>query len=119
VFAIPGSIFSQGAQGTNQLIKDGAKLVTEATDILEELNLNLATVQAEVQQLIPGSDTEARLLSHLSGEPTHIDELRRQSQLPVATVSSTLAIMEIKGLVKQVGGMNYIVSREVAPAYRT
>ena len=57
-------------------------------------------------------------MKQLKGEPTHIDEVCRLSGLPVDTVSSTLAMMELKGLVKQVGTMNYVLAREVREEYR-
>jgi DNA processing protein len=68
--------------------------------------------------LIPATDTEASLLRHISKEPTHIDEMCRQSGLPVATVSSLLAMMELKGLVKQMAPMAYVTARETRPSYR-
>ena len=116
VFAVPGSIFSAASQGTNNLIKEGAKLVQNYTDILEELNLVAISRQTEVSAVVPESDTEARLLKYLSDEPSHIDEICRGSQLPMATVNSTLAMMELRGLIKQVGGMNYVLSRGVREA---
>ena len=63
-------------------------------------------------------NTESLLLQHLSTEPIHIDEVCRGSGLPIATVSSTMAVMEIKGLVKQVGNMNYVLSRETRESYK-
>jgi DNA processing protein len=95
------------------------KLVTRALDILEELNLTMAEQHQEVRAALPGNETEAALLEHLSSEPIHIDNLTRETQLPTATVSSTLALMELKGLVRQVGGMNYIVARETQEEYKT
>ncbi len=118
VFAIPGSILSPASNGTNHLIQEGAKLVRNYTDILEELNLTAVARQIELQAVIPSSDTESLLLKQLSAEPTHIDEVCRSSGLPVSTVSSTLAMMELKGLVKQVGTMNYVLAREVREEYR-
>jgi len=118
VFAVPGSILSPASRGTNHLIQEGAKLVRDYTDILEELNLTAVAHQMEIKELIPASDTEALLLKQLSAEPTHIDEVCRNSGLPISTVSSTLAMMELKGLVKQVGNMNYVLSREAREAYR-
>ena len=118
VFAIPGSILSPASRGTNQLIQEGAKLVREYTDILEELNLMAVARQIEMREILPESDTESLLLQRLSAEPTHIDEVCRSSGLPAATVSSTLAMMELKGLVKQVGTMNYALAREVRQQYR-
>lgn len=62
----------------------------------------------EMRQLLPENETESRLIALLSPEPLHIDVLTRQSSLPAAEVSSALAIMELKGLVRQVGGMQYV-----------
>ncbi len=57
-------------------------------------------------------ETASLVLRQLSTEPIHIDEVCRQSSLPMPTVSSTLAMMELKGVVRQVGHMNYILARE-------
>ena len=118
VFAIPGSILSPASKGTNHLIQEGAKLVRDYTDILEELNLTAVAQQVEMKELMPTSDTESLLLKQLGAEPTHIDEVCRSSGLSISTVSSTLAMMELKGLVKQVGAMNYALAREVREEYR-
>jgi DNA processing protein len=118
VFAVPGNILAPNSWGTNRLIQDGAKLVRDYTDILEELNLRAVAHQIEVKEVIPASDTETLLLKQLSAEPVHIDEVCRGSGLPIATVSSTLAMMELKGMVRQVGTMNYILSREVREVYK-
>jgi len=118
VFAIPGSILSPASRGTNRLIQEGAKLVRSYTDILEELNLTAVAHQIEMKEVIPASVTESLLLKQLGAEPTHIDELCRNSGLPISTVSSTLAMMELKGLVKQMGTMNYVLAREVREEYR-
>ena len=118
VFAVPGSILSQSSRGVNRLIQEGAKLVRDYTDILEELNLTAVAQQMELTELLPTTETETRLLKQLSAEPVHIDEVCRSSGLPVATVSGTLAMMELKGLVKQTGNMNYTLSRETREAYR-
>ena len=67
---------------------------------------------------IPASDTELLLLKQLIAEPTHIDEICHYTGLPISTVSSTLAIIELNGLVKQAGTMNYVLAREVRQEYR-
>ncbi len=118
VFAIPGSILSPASTGTNRLIQEGAKLVRSYTDILEELNLTAVAHQIEMKEIIPASDTETLLLKQIGAEPTHIDEVCRNSGLPISTVSSTLAMMELKGLVKQMGAMKYVLAREVREQYR-
>ncbi len=118
VFAIPGSILSPASIGTNKLIQAGAKLVRDYRDILEELNLTAVACQIEMKELIPSSETESLLFQKLSAEPLHIDAVCRLSGLPVSTVSSTLAMMELKGLVKQVGAMNYSLARDARETYR-
>ncbi|MBA7615550.1 hypothetical protein ES703_22831 [subsurface metagenome] len=118
VFAVPGSVLSHQSGGTNRLIQEGAKLVLGCYDILEEFNLTMAAQQLEMKEILPATDTESVLLSCLSPEPTHIDEVGRKCGLPISLVSSTLAMMELKGAVKQVGGMNYILAREAREEYR-
>ncbi len=118
VFAIPGSILSPVSRGTNHLIQEGAKLVRDYTDILEELNLTTVAHQIEMKEIIPPSDTEASLLKQLSTEPTHIDEVCRSSGLPISTVSSALTMMELKGMVKQTGNMSYVLAREMRQEYK-
>ena len=117
VFAVPGSILSTNSIGTNGLIQDGAKMVTRPEDILEELNLSMVIEQREIRQILPSNEVEALLLARLSGEPVHVDELRRQVNIPIAEVTSTMALMELKGMVRQVGGMKYIVARESTVEY--
>lgn len=110
VFAVPGSILSSSSRGTHRLIQEGAKLVREASDILEELNLTMLASRREVREVLPADNTEALLLRYLSREPVHVDEVGRGVGLPIATVTSTLAIMELKGMVRQVAPMNYVVA---------
>ena len=112
VFAVPGSIYSPTFRGTNWLIQHGqAKLVTEVEDVLEELNLTMAEHQLEMKELMPADETEADLLRLLSTEPIHIDEVSRGSGLAISTVSSTLSMLELKGMVREVGTMNYVKVR--------
>jgi DNA processing protein len=116
VFAVPGSILSPASQGTNRLIQEGAKLVRNCTDILEELNLTVVVRQAEITGLFPAEQSaacpsESAILKQLTSEPNHIDEICRRSGLPMPEVSSTLAVLELKGIAKQVGNMNYVLVR--------
>ena len=117
IFAIPGNILGRNSEGPNQLIQNGAKLVTTVGDVLEELNLSMVAEQAEAREIIPDNETEAVLLSHLSSEPVHVDELGREAGLPINEVASTLTLMELKGKVRQVGGMNYVIAREAGVPY--
>jgi DNA processing protein len=119
VFAVPGSILSPASRGTNHLIQEGAKLVRNYVDVLEELNLTIMAQQLEMKELLPTDETESLLLKQLSREPIHIDEICRNSGLAANLVSSTLAMMELKGIIKQVGGMNYVLVREAREEYQT
>ena len=112
VFAVPGSILSPASKGTNRLIQEGAKLVRSHVDILEELNVTIVAQQLEMKEVLPSDEVESLLLKQLGAEPTHIDVLCRNSGLAAALVSSTLTLMELKGMVKQVGALNYVLARE-------
>jgi DNA processing protein len=111
VFAVPGNIFNRYSSGPNNLLKLGAKAVTEAADITEELNLNFVTEQLQAREIIPATPTEEKLLNLLSHEPQHIDLLIKNSGLPAADVSATLTMMEIKGQVRNLGAMQYVKAR--------
>jgi DNA processing protein len=118
VFAVPGNIVSRTSVGCNRIIQDGAKMVLHVRDVLEELNLTMIEQHAEVRAVLPADGTEAQLLQLISDDPRHVDEICRHSQLPVHKVSSTLAMMELKGMVRQVSGMHYILAREGSVPYR-
>jgi DNA processing protein len=111
VFAIPGSILSPASQGTNRLIQEGAKLVRNYTDILQELNLTIVVQQAEIKEFSSANEAESAILKQLSAEPNHIDEICRRSGLTMPEVSSTLAMLEVRGIARQVGSMNYVLAR--------
>ncbi len=110
VFAIPGNIYSPASRGTNSLIKQGAKLITNSQEILEFLDLKQISANIETKKIIPETLEEAIILEFLSKEPTHINELVRLTRLDTATINSTLTIMEMKGNVKNLGGMEYILN---------
>lgn len=109
VFAIPGSIYNVNSLGPNNLIRLGAKLITCADDILEALNLNLVKEFVVTKKIVPDSLEEARILEHLSSEPMHVDELYRLTKLDTALLNSTLTLMEMKGRVRNLGQMMYVI----------
>lgn len=118
VFAVPGNIFRRESRGPNRLIRESrAKSVTRVQDILEELNLTMISEHVEARAAVPENEMEATLLRFLSSEPVHVDDLRQQTGLAIAEVSSTLAMMELKGLVRQSGGMNYVLARDSSIRY--
>lgn len=111
VFAVPGSVYNKVSQGPNNLLKMGAKAVTQAKDVLEELNLEAVTEKLQARKIIADTPTEKKLLDLLSQEPTHINKLIKESGLPAPEVSSALTMMEIKGKVRNLGAMQYVISR--------
>lgn len=112
VFSVPGSIYSDRSWGTNNLIKMGAKVVTQAFDILDELNLDGGKLKAkkEAQKLILDSPQEEMVLKYLSKEPVHLDKLAKESGLDISAVNSTLTLLEIKGYVRNLGGGNFVLN---------
>jgi len=117
VFAVPGNIFRPASQGTNRLIQEGATPVLGVEDVLEALNLHMVSYHQAVRTAIPENETESQLLNHLSADPVHVDELGQQLGLPISEVTSTLALMELKGMVRQVGGMHYVLAHEQGVEY--
>jgi DNA processing protein len=113
VFAVPGSILAPQSKGTNQLIQNGALPLLSVKDLMQALDLTRMGEHKAARKIIPGDETEARLMSVLGDEPLHVDEIRNQAELPIEKVSATLALMELKGMVRQVGGMNYVAVREM------
>ena len=113
VFAVPGQASMAASKGSNRLIQDGAKLIMSVDDVLNELNLTRSggETRAAVREIVPENETERALLACLGEEARHIDELCRASGLPIATVSSTLALMELKGQIRQVGNMLYTLNK--------
>ena len=136
VFCVPGSIFSPASRFTNRMIKEGAKLVADYTDVLEELNLpEIAELRLGHDQgeALPDSSSpteysggedldgldeeEGELLALVSGEPVHVDDLCRMSGMPIASISSMLTLLELKGKVTQVGSMHYVRASAVGVAH--
>ena len=111
VYAVPGPIYAATSQGPNNLIKMGAKLITEANDIFQDLNLANLPEQKTAQAVFGDTKEESILLKLLNFEPVIINELIKQSGLEASTVTSALTFLEMKGKVKNLGGQQYILSR--------
>ena len=119
VFAVPGSIFAPQSQGTNRLIQQGARPMLSPQEVLEALDLGRVAQHREARAIIPANDLETQILALIRNEALHVDDISVQAQLPINEVSATLAMMELKGMVRQMGGMNYQALREERADYKT
>ncbi len=117
VFAVPGSIYAPQSKGANKLIQNGAHPLLSPQDLLQALDLTRAGEYKAARKALPADAVEAQVLAVLGPEPKHVDEIGRQMGLPIEKVSATLILMEIKGLVRQVGGMHYVALREEQADY--
>jgi len=115
VFSVPGPIFSPASVGTNRLIQNGAKLVRAVGDILGELPLSedgrsdsAATKTESVSALEDLSLPERKILSLLTHEPAHVDEIIKSSHLGTDEAGSALTILELKGIARNIGGDRFI-----------
>lgn len=117
VFAVPGSILAPQSRGTNKLIQNGAFPLLTPDDVLQVLHLDQMPEQRVARRMLPSNDTESKILAALGGEPLHVDEIRGHTGLPIERVSAALVMMELKGMVRQVGSMQYVSVREVQSGY--
>lgn len=108
VFAIPGSIHSPQSRGCHKLIKQGAKLVETAQDVLEELRWGAPTAERNVTRGSSDVDTESgKLLSVIGFDPCGLDELAERSGLTADTLSVMLLHLELDGRVASLPGGRY------------
>ncbi len=111
VFAVPGPIFAQASQGTNNLIRQGAKLVTRAEDILEEFEtFRLGKSKAQTRLSIALPMEQQQVWDKLSENPIHVDDLAEELGISTFTLLGTLLEMELAGLVKQLPGKQFVRS---------
>lgn len=111
VFAVPGNINSMNSSGTNRLIRDGAKLVTNAGDILDELQIshgesNYPYVKKLFQQATMGKE-ELTISRRLLDGPSHIDAIARDCGISSQLAGSVLVMLELSGFVEQLPGKFY------------
>ncbi|MFH0790362.1 MAG: DNA-processing protein DprA [Candidatus Omnitrophota bacterium] len=117
VFSVPGKADSFVSKGTNQLLREGAKLVENADDIIEELE---PVLKSKIEEFRAGqpepaekkqssikprlSEEEARVYNLFSGDPLEFNDIIAKSHLSVGIVSSVLTMLELKKLIKQSSG---------------
>lgn len=114
VFAVPGVITSVRSRGPHRLIKDGAKLVENVEDILQEIapGLMRTSTAPTTEPQPPLEPHEALLLRQFEHDPLHVDRLIAKSGLTPARVLEVLLGLELKGLVTQLPGTHFMVTGE-------
>ena len=117
VFSVPGKITSPMSKGANLLIKQGAHPLLDPQDVLDMLNMTLVVEQRVVRKGLPGDPREAVLYQTVGDEPLHVDEISSLVDMPIEEVTSTLALMELKGMVRKTFGMKYMAIRELNARY--
>jgi DNA processing protein len=108
VFAVPGQINNKNSEGTNNLIKQGACLVTEINDILSEYGLDKEETGMQQGNLFDASPEEKRIMDLLSAESIHFDDLIYKSKLTIGELSTVLLQLELKGIIKALPGNYYV-----------
>jgi DNA processing protein len=108
VFAVPGKVDSATSFGTNKLIKEGAKLVQTADDIMDELKLKLK-VSDSPEALKPNISPEEKVVyESLSDEPEYLDDVVEKTKLPLDKTQELLLRLQIRKLVRELPGKNFI-----------
>ncbi|MDD5040600.1 MAG: DNA-processing protein DprA [Patescibacteria group bacterium] len=111
VFAVPGNVSNETSRGPNKLIKMGATVVTCADDVIQAFEISLPpTAGMPKKAFEPANDVEAAIVKHLSADPVHIDEIIEACKLETSIVNATLAILEMKGVVRHAGSMHYALT---------
>lgn len=123
VFAIPGKVSSQTSSGTNNLLKDGARVVTSVDDILEELKLielkcasadRISAIDTEIARKTKAyiynslTDDERKIYKAISDEPLYIDDIVKKSGLAQSKAAKAMLSLQLKKLIKDMPGKNYI-----------
>ena len=115
VFALPGSIFSEKSKGTNNLISQGAKILRSAEDIIEEFGFKKnkkapAEIKPDETEKSLSAD-EKNVYRVLTEEKKHIDNISIESNMDITKLNSILTFLELKGIVKQLSGKNFVKLR--------
>lgn len=102
IYAVPGAIYNPLSKGPNNLIKNGAKPITSAQDILEDFG-----IIKTVNEVLPEGPEEEIIFEIIKDENLHINEITKKSDLSAQEIARILTLMEINGKVKNLGGMVY------------
>lgn len=110
VFALPGSVLSEASTGCHRILRDGARLIRSAEDVLDDLRLGDAPRQTAMDPSVFLDDQSRRVLAALTGEPRHIDDIAATADIDITALSSMLMALELQGMVRNVGAQFYAKS---------
>jgi len=111
LFAVPGSPEAQKSEGTNKLLKKGARLLTGVEDIFQELPRLKGEVTAKRFRARPDmSDIELKMVDFLSHGPLQIDQLSRLAELPIPDLMGFMFALELKGVVRELSGKRFVLA---------
>lgn len=111
VFTVPGSIYSPSSKGPHHLLKQGACLVTNASDILSTLSLDNNFEQTSIREIVSDDPVESQIIDLLRVTARSIDEIVKHTTLDVGNINSILVSMELKGIVRNTHGTIYRLAR--------
>ncbi len=104
VFALPGSIFSKTSHGPHALIREGARLVARASDILEELGIEFEEPRGLKEASL---EPHEKILLHFLEEPLTVDDLKMKTRFETSRIAASLSMLELKGMVRSLGADTY------------
>jgi DNA processing protein len=122
VFAVAGPVHASGSEGPHALVRDGARLVTSARDVLEDLGLSFPRSAASWTQdalsppTPPLSPDERRVLEILQAEPMLLDRIARLAGMPASAATAVLSRLELAGLASRHPGARF--ARTVGGTHR-
>jgi len=105
LFAVPGQIYSKNSEGPHKLIKEGAKMITSARDILDELGVKIKQIPENNTE--PEDNEERAIINALRDEPLNIDKIIEKTKLSAQVVATSLALMEISGKIRSLRANTY------------
>jgi DNA processing protein len=108
VFVIPGNVYSPASEGTNALLRDGARLVRHGGDVLEDLGFVTGGSNAIAQMPLQIDEKESRVFSIVGSDASHIDDIAEQANLTAAETGAILLTLELKGLLRNLGAQYYV-----------
>jgi DNA processing protein len=112
VMVVPGDVVSRTSEGSNRLLRDGARAVMSASDILEDLGLAPAVAAEPVQETLPLTDEERRLVALVTSTPAHIDEIVVAANMSTSQGAALMTMLELKGIVQNAGSQHYVLARK-------